>query len=88
MDEKLRSLLEELQGAIARSEADGVIDDDERAELRALLDRLGVALGDQPADDEGLTDAMEEAAVRFEARHPTITAVIRSAVDTLTGYGM
>lgn len=85
MDDKLRSLVDELQAAVARSEADGVIDDDERAELRVLLDRLDTALGD---DDEGLTDALEEAAIRFEAGHPTITAVIRSAVDTLTGYGI
>ena len=87
MDEKLRSLVDELQATIARSEADGVIDEQERAELRTLLDRLDVALGETP-DDDGLSDALEEAAIRFEGRHPTITAVIRSAVDTLTGYGI
>ena len=89
MDEKVRALLDELRDAIARSEADGVIDDQERAELRTLFDRLDASLAeDESVDDEGLTDALEEAAIRFEGRHPTLTAVIRSAVDTLAGYGI
>lgn len=87
MDEQLRNALDEIQSAIRRFEADGVIDDDERSQLRALTDKLGTALED--ADEhEGLTDNLEEAAIRFEGRHPTVAATIRSAVDTLTGLGM
>jgi hypothetical protein len=95
MDDKVRALLDELRATIERSEADGVIDDEERTELRSLFDRLDATIaaqdgerdGDQD-DDEGLTDALEEAAIRFEGRHPTVAAVIRSAVDTLAGYGI
>jgi uncharacterized membrane protein YebE (DUF533 family) len=87
MDEQLRSALDEIQAAIRRFEADGVIDDDERAQLRALADKLGVAL-DDPEVHEGLTDHLEESAIKFEGKHPTVAAVIRSAVDTLTGLGM
>ena len=87
MDAKLRSLLDELQASIQRAEADGVIDDDERAELRELMDRLDTQLGASD-EHEGLTDSLEEAAIRFEGRHPTVASAIRSAVHTLTGYGM
>ena len=88
MDARLRTLLDELQSSIRRSEADGVIDDDERAELRDLVGRLDALLAEPDSEHEGLTDSLEEAAIRFEGRHPTVAAVIRSAVDTLTGYGI
>ena len=88
MDDKLRSLLEELKASIRRSEADGVIDEDEREELRALMDQLDAQLAEPENEPEGLTDALEEAAIRFEGRHPTLAAAIQSAVHTLTGYGM
>ena len=87
MDDNLRSVLEELKATIVRSEADGVIDDDEREELRALSDKLDALLG-ETEDNDGLVDQLEESAIRFEGNHPTVAAVIRSAIDTLTGYGM
>ena len=88
MDEKLRSLLDELQTSIQRSEADGTIDEDERAELRELVHRLDAQLGEAEGEQDGLTESLEEAAIRFEGRHPTVAAAIRSAVHTLTGYGI
>lgn len=88
MDEQLRGVLDQLQSAIVRSEADGVIDDDERAELRSIIDRLDTLLGDDDDEHEGVVEQLEESAIRFEGRHPTVAAVIRSAVDTLTGYGI
>ncbi len=91
MDAELRRLLDELNRAITESQADGTIDDDERAQLRELVARADALLDpeDEDEDDhEGVREQLEEAAVRFEGRHPTMAAVIRSAVDTLTGYGM
>lgn len=88
MDDQLRAALDEVQSAIRRFEADGVIDDDERAELRVLVDKLDGILAEDDDAHEGLVDHLEESAIRFEGRHPTVAAVIRSAVDTLTGYGM
>lgn len=87
MDDKLRSVLDELQSTIRRSEADGVIDDEEREELRAIVGKLDAMLA-EPDEQDGLVDQLEESAIRFEGNHPTVAAVIRSAVDTLTGYGM
>lgn len=88
MDAQLRTVLDELQATIKRSEADGHIDDGEREELRQLITQVGALLAEPEAEHEGLTEQLEEAAIRFEGRHPTTAAVIRSAVDTLTGYGM
>lgn len=87
MDDKLKAAIDELQDAISRAEADGVIADDERAELRDLVARLDDALA-EPERHDGLGDQLEEAAVRFDSNYPTLSAVIRSAVDTLSGYGI
>ncbi len=89
MDDKLRAVLGELQTAIDRSEADGVIDEDERAELRSLVERIDTLLAEPGSDDhDGITEQLEESAIRFEGNHPTVAAVLRSVVDTLTGYGI
>lgn len=88
MDAKLRAVLDELQATISRAEADDKIDRDERAELRDVLGRLDDLLATPDGDHEGVSEQLERAAVRFEGNHPTLAAVIRSAVDTLTGYGI
>jgi len=64
------------------------LDDTEREELRVLLEQVRADLGAGEADREGLAEQLEESAVRFESDHPTVAAVIRSAVHTLTGYGI
>jgi len=87
MDDKLRAHLDELEAKIADVRADDHLDDAERAELRQLIERVREELG-QGHDREGLADQLEESAVRFESDHPTLAAVIRSAVQTLTGYGI
>lgn len=87
MDEQLRPLLDHLQELIARAQSDDVIDDDERAALRDVISQIESALT-EPDDRDGLVAHLEAAAIRFEGDHPTMAAVIRSAVDTLTGYGM
>lgn len=88
MDDKLRRLLTQLDEAIHRSRADDHIDEDERAELRTLIDRVEEVLDEPGGEHDGVVDHLEGAAVRFEGRHPTVAAIIRSAVDTLTGYGI
>lgn len=84
MDDKLRTHLDQLEAAIA----DGRIDPAERERLRALLAQVRTDLAAEGADREGLAEQLEESAVRFESDHPTVAAVIRSAVHTLTGYGI
>lgn len=88
MDDHLRRLLNELHETIQRSQADGTIDPEEREELRDLIGSVEQALAAPEEDHDNVMDDLEAAAVRFEGRHPTVAAVIRSAVDTLTGYGI
>lgn len=88
MDDHLRRLLNELHETIQRSQADGTIDAEEREELRELIGSVEQALAAPEEDHDNVMDDLEAAAVRFEGRHPTVAAVIRSAVDTLTGYGI
>jgi len=88
MDDQLRSHLDQLEATIAAARADGHLDDDERAQLRALLERVRADLGEGGGDRAGIAQQLEESAVRFEGDHPTIAAAIRSAVQTLTGYGI
>ena len=87
MDDKLRAALDDFQHAIREFESDGHIDDNERNQLRLLVERIDTILEGEDEHD-GLTDHLEESAIKFEGRHPTIAATIRSVVDTLTGYGM
>lgn len=88
MDDQLRRHLDELEAMIATARADGDLDDAERAQLRELVERVRGDLRKGEADHGGLADQLEESAVRFESDHPTLAAAIRSAVHTLTGYGI
>ncbi len=89
MDDQLRAVFDELQTAITRSEADGVVDAEERAELRGIVDRLDALLAEPDSDEhDGIGEQLQESAIRFEGRHPTVATAIRSAVDTLTNMGM
>jgi hypothetical protein len=87
MEDQLRAHLDELEAAIHDAGADGQIDEAERERLRELLDRVRTDLGEED-DRSGIAEQLEESAVRFESVHPTIAAAIRSAVHTLTGYGI
>lgn len=88
MDDQIRTLLGDLQDAIQRAKADGRIDDDERAELRSLVERVEEALADPEGEHDTVVEHLESTAVRFEGDHPTFAALLRSAVNTLTGYGI
>lgn len=89
MDDELRTHLDQLEAKITEARADGILDDTEREELRVLLEKVRTDLGEGvEADRDGLAEQLEESAVRFESDHPTVAAIIRSAVQTLTGYGI
>lgn len=52
---------------------------------RQRLANLDRALAE---DHETLGDQLEEAAVHFDADHPTLTAAIRAAIDILSNSGV
>lgn len=87
MQEHLRKAISDLEAAMKSSGADGVIDDEERSELRAVVARLDALLAD-PDENDGLKDQLEDFAVRFEENHPGVAGVMRGVVDTLTSYGI
>ena len=88
MDDALGNHLTELEELIHQARADGEISDDERGEIAALVERVRDDIAAEDGDGGDLADQLERAAVRFEGDHPTIANVIRSAVHTLTGFGM
>ena len=87
MDDALRIHLEELEQLIGESNADGVLDERERAQIAELVERVRDDLA-AAADDGGLNERMQESAVRLENEHPRVSELIRGVVDTLTGLGM
>ncbi|CAL9339748.1 hypothetical protein SUDANB120_00244 [Streptomyces sp. enrichment culture] len=57
----------------------------EQEELRRLLDRAG---RDGARDDPGLAESLEEAAAGFEARHPSVSAALRTVGVNLANLGI
>lgn len=88
MDDDIQKLLGELEEAIERSQADGHIDDEERAHLRSLVERVERALAEPEGEHEGVVERLESTAVRFEGEHPNLAAVLRTAVNTLSAAGI
>ncbi len=95
MDPEIQALLGELDEAIRRSQAEGRLDEGERAELRTLLARAERVLGREGGgddeggeEDEGVVAHLEAAARRLEADHPGLAGVLRSTVSALSGYGI
>lgn len=87
MDQELRTLLDRLDAAIDRSREGESVSDEQRAELTRLVEQVNARLHDDE-DHDGLVESLERAVVRFESDHPTLAATIRSAADTLQGYGV
>ncbi len=83
MDEDLAAALDDLRVGIDRFE-DGHAD---RDDLSRLVERVEARL--QPdQDDEGLVDAAQQSAARFETDHPDLSRVLRRIVDTLSASGI
>lgn len=88
MDDGLDTHLAELEALIHHARSDGKIDDGERAELAALVEKVRTDLGAEEPDDDGLDDKLADAAVRFESDHPKLAGAIRQISDALSGYGI
>ncbi|HEX9683489.1 MAG TPA: DUF4404 family protein [Acidimicrobiales bacterium] len=84
MEPSLQQLLDELDAAIDRVR-DG---DENRDELRSLMAAVQRQLDPDKDDEPGLGDALEGAATKFEAEHPTLTDALRRAVDALGAAGI
>ena len=87
MQDELRAAFDNLHTALESSEADGVFDEAERAELRELVGRMDGLLA-APEEHEGVIERLDELALGFENNHPSFAGVIRKVVDTLSSYGI
>lgn len=88
MEDDIRRVLSALDAAIHRSLADGRIDDDEKAELRSLIDRAERSLDDARTEQDSVVERLETTAVRFETDHPRLAGLLRSTAETLSAYGI
>ncbi len=86
MSDDLRKQLESLHRELARKDH---VDHDSRELLIRLLGDITRLLDTQPAiNDANLADQLNEAAVQFEAEHPTLSIALRRLVDTLAKAGI
>jgi hypothetical protein len=88
MQDELGRLLSELDAAYQRAQEDGTVDDAERAQMAELVGRVSALLHEPTEEQDGIVEHLEVAAVRFESDHPSVAAVLRSLVGTLTSYGI
>ena len=87
-EESLRELLTRVHERLSQS---GSIDAESRRLLGALMQDIGRALGDTPADNSsvsGQVPRLEALAVRFEADHPALAELLRQLTDALAKLGI
>lgn len=65
--------------------ANPAIDDEAAAMLRQLARDIETV---EPAAAASVTDGLDEAVGRFDAEHPSLTAILRQIVDTLQKMGV
>ena len=64
---------------------------DDHAETAALQEAVDAYLGSQTpstADHDSLVDRLRDAARRYEASHPDLSALVAGVVDSLTASGI
>ncbi len=85
--EQLKADLERLRIEIAAADSG---DREALRRLRALADRIEREIEQEQtlADPGGFVEEFEEAASRFEVKHPNLAAVINNIVVVLGGMGV
>jgi hypothetical protein len=85
MGDEVRRNVERLHEELTQAAAGG----DEHAQ--EMLDHVGVYLdNDQPSEDdhEDLNERLQEALVRFDTDHPSLSGAIRGVIDSLGAAGI
>jgi hypothetical protein len=88
-DQRLRSLLEQLQAELARAED---LPEEQRqslrhlaGELRALLARPAGAGG---SDQESVRERLDDWVRELEASHPALSTTLSNLIETLAFFGL
>jgi len=85
MSDEIRRNVERLHDELSQAAEAG------DAHAREMLGHLGAYLGnDAPSADEhdALRDRLNEALVRFDTEHPTLSGAIKGVIDSLGAAGI
>ena len=86
--EKLRADLEALHAELKQANS---LDDEQRRLLQTLADDIQDLLARQTYQDEpysGLARKLRDAVAQLEASHPSVTLLMRQAIDSLAYLGI
>jgi hypothetical protein len=88
-DQRLRTLLEQLQAELARAED---LPEEQRQSLRRLADELRVLLA-RPADARGaapesIRERLDDWVRELEASHPALSTTLGNLIETLAFFGL
>jgi Domain of unknown function (DUF4404) len=88
-DQRLRSLLEQLQGELARAEN---LPEEQRQSLRRLADELRTLLARptdaRGSDQESVRERLDDWVRELEASHPALSTTLSNVIDTLAFFGL
>jgi DNA repair exonuclease SbcCD ATPase subunit len=88
-DQRLRSLLEQLQAELARAED---LPEEQRQSLRRLADELRSLLarpaGARGSDQESVRERLDDWVRELEASHPALSITLSNLIETLAFFGL
>jgi hypothetical protein len=88
-DQRLRSLLEQLQAELARAED---LPEEQRHSLRRLADELRTLLarpaGARGLEQESVRERMDDWVRELEASHPALSTTLGNLIETLAFFGL
>jgi hypothetical protein len=88
-DQRLRTLLEQLQAELARAED---LPEEQRQSLRRLADELRVLLarpaGARGAAPESVRERLDDWVRELEASHPALSTTLGNLIETLAFFGL
>jgi hypothetical protein len=88
-DQRLRTLLEQLQAELARAED---LPEEQRQSLRRLADELNVLLarpaGARGSAPESVRERLDDWVRELEASHPALSTTLSNLIETLAFFGL
>jgi len=87
-DQRVRSLLEQLQAELAHAEN---LPEEQRQSLRRLADELRAMLaspGGRRSNQESVRERLDDWVRELEASHPALSTTLSNLIETLAFYGL
>lgn len=85
--QRVNEALETLQAELAQASQ---LDEASRASIQKVIDDIEARLGldDEPAEEETLSDRLQDSLLEFEAEHPQITSAVNQVAAALANLGI